>query len=256
MDKLIVFGSVFIIILASFLIIFLIYKSVLSRETIYEYQRGLKYDKGKFEGVLEPGQYYVFRASTYIQKLDIRPSFLTVQGQEVLTLDGASVKINLVAKYEIEDPVLLVNSNANYIESLYIALQLSLRDSVSLVKVEELIENRSQISNQLLESSIDKVKEMGIKLHSAELKDVTLPGDLKKAFGDVLKAQREGMAKLEKARGETAALRNLANAAKMIENNPYIMQLRILQTLEESTGNTVVLNMTDDNKVITKINND
>jgi len=69
------------------------------------------------------------------------------------------------------------------------------------------------------------------------------PGKLKEIFAQVINAKKEGLAALEKARGETAALRSLANAAKMIENNPNLMQLRLLQTLGQSSGNTLILGM-------------
>jgi hypothetical protein len=69
------------------------------------------------------------------------------------------------------------------------------------------------------------------------------PGDLKKAFAQVVIARKQGLAALERARGETAALRNLANAARMLEGNPELMQLRLLQEIGESTGNTIVLGL-------------
>jgi hypothetical protein len=75
------------------------------------------------------------------------------------------------------------------------------------------------------------------------VKDIMFPGELKNVFAKVLKAKKEGLAVLEKARGETAALRNLANAAKMLEGNPALMQLRILQSLDTGAGNTVVFGL-------------
>jgi hypothetical protein len=78
------------------------------------------------------------------------------------------------------------------------------------------------------------------------VKDIMFPGDLKKIFAQVVKAQKEGQASLEKARGESAALRNLANAAKMLEGNPALMQLRVLQSVDAGTGNTMVLGMPSD----------
>jgi regulator of protease activity HflC (stomatin/prohibitin superfamily) len=69
------------------------------------------------------------------------------------------------------------------------------------------------------------------------------PGEMKKAFAQVVKAQKDGQAALEKARGETAALRSLANAARMMDDNPYLLQLRALQAFADSGGNTLVLGM-------------
>ena len=88
-----------------------------------------------------------------------------------------------------------------------------------------------------------KSAELGLKLKVADVKDIMFPGEMKKAFAQVVKAQKEGQAALERARGETAALRNLANAAKMIEDNPNLLQLRALQSLADSGGNTLVLGL-------------
>ena len=78
---------------------------------------------------------------------------------------------------------------------------------------------------------------------TVNLKDIMFPGELKKIFAQVVRAQKEGQAALERARGETAALRNLANAAKPVESNPALMQFRLLESLGETSGNTVVLGM-------------
>ena len=84
---------------------------------------------------------------------------------------------------------------------------------------------------------------VGVRIQAAEVRDVMLPGELRKAFSEVLKAKQEGQAALERARGESAALRNLANAARLIENQPSLATLRFLQTLEASEGpRTLVMN--------------
>ncbi len=90
---------------------------------------------------------------------------------------------------------------------------------------------------QLLALVQPEAERIGINVQAVEVKDVMFPGDLKKVFAEVLKAQKEGQAALERARGETAALRNLANAARMLENNPALMNLRLLQSIAAATGN-------------------
>jgi regulator of protease activity HflC (stomatin/prohibitin superfamily) len=89
--------------------------------------------------------------------------------------------------------------------------------------------------------TVDKAAELGIELSLVGIKDIMFPGDLKAIFAQVVNARKEGLATLERARGETAALRHLANAAKLLESNPALMQLRLLQALGEQPGNTVVL---------------
>ena len=53
-------------------------------------------------------------------------------------------------------------------------------------------------------------------------------------------ARAHGLAALERARGEVAATRALANAARMLTDNPGLLQLRTLQAVETG-GATVVL---------------
>jgi len=94
-----------------------------------------------------------------------------------------------------------------------------------------------------MEIASGKASELGLKLISADLKDIMFPGEMKKAFAQVVKAQKERQAALERARGERAALRSLANAARMMDENPNLLQLRALQALVDSSGHTLVLGM-------------
>ena len=230
---------IFIFIVTCYLII----RSKFKRVTIYEYQRGLKYSKGKFEKLLEPGQYRIYVDTTTITPVDIRPAFISITGQEVLSSDGVTLKVSLGVNYEIADPDTAINKVQSYYGALYLELQLALREIIGNEKIDDLLENRKAIGEKLMELASGKAEKLGLKLNSVELKDIMFPGELKKIFTQVLKAKKEGLAALEKARGETGALRNLSNAAKMLENNPGLMQLRIIQALGESSGNTLVLNM-------------
>ncbi|GAC1639633.1 MAG: hypothetical protein NVS9B14_20910 [Candidatus Acidiferrum sp.] len=92
-----------------------------------------------------------------------------------------------------------------------------------------------------MELTSSKAQALGLKLISADVKDIMFSGEMKKAFAQVIKAQKDGLAALERARGETAALRHLANAARTLNDNPNLLQLRALQSLGESSGNTLVL---------------
>ena len=219
---------------------------------IYEYQRGLRYQRGRFVGVVPPAQYWLFLRSTHIVPLDVRPTFVTVPGQEVLTADGVSVKISVAAQFEVEDPNLAINKNAAYVQALYMLLQMAVRTLVSGEKIASLMEARADLSKRLNEAVAADTKKLGVRLISADIKDLMLPGDLKKVFAQVVKAEREGLAALERARGESAALRNLANAAKMIEDNPNLLQLRALQAMGEGTGNTLVFGIQPEGMVNAK----
>ena len=230
-----------ILILAALLAVVVAKTQPFKHVTIYEYQKGLKYHKGRYVGTLDAGQFWIWPLFTTIVPVDIRPEFITIPGQDVFSADGVTLKVSLAAEYQVVDPNLAVNKNANYRSNLYLSLQLALREIIGKEKADAMLENRAEISSRLVELTSDKARQLGLKLMSAGVKDIMVSGDMKKTFAQVVKAQKEGQAALERARGETAALRSLANAARTIEDNPNLLQLRALQAIADSSGNTLVL---------------
>ena len=111
--------------------------------------------------------------------------------------------------------------------------------------IEALLGQRLDLGAQLLARAQPEAAKVGVNVLAVEVKDVTLPNDLKRGFSDVLKAKQEGQAALERARGESAALRNLANGARVLEGNPALQSLRLMQSLTaaQNGGNTFVLGM-------------
>ncbi len=217
---------------------------------VLEYERGLLYRSGKFQRVLNPGRYWYLRIMDTIYKVDVRSRFVSIPGQEVLSADNVSLKVSLAANFRVDDPQHAVNSTANYLEAVYLILQLQLRDLIGATPMDELLAKRKELGALLLEASKEKVSELGITLLSVNLKDIMFPGELKNIYAQVVSARNEGLAALERARGESAALRNLANAAKLLENNPALLQLRILQAVETSSGNTIMLAPTLDHAAL------
>jgi regulator of protease activity HflC (stomatin/prohibitin superfamily) len=213
------------------------------RVIVYEYQKALKYTKGHFVGTLNPGQYWILSSISSIVPVDVRPEFISIPGQDVLSADGVILKVSLAAEFQVADPNAAINKNANFRTNLYLSLQMALRELVGKEKIDVLLENRAGISTKLMELTSGKAAEWGLKLISADVKDIMFPGEMKKAFAQVVKAQKEGQAALERARGETAALRSLANAARTMDDNPNLLQLRALQALAESSGSTLVLGL-------------
>jgi regulator of protease activity HflC (stomatin/prohibitin superfamily) len=128
---------------------------------------------------------------------------------------------------------------------LYSMAQLALRAVASGATVEALLGQRDDLAAQLLARVQLEAVKIGLSVLAVEVKDVMFPAELKRAFAEALKAKQEGQAALERARGESAALRNLANAARLLEGNPALMNLRLLQSLTaaQTAGNTLVLGM-------------
>ena len=204
---------------------------------------GLLYRKGKFVKVLGAGRHVYWGWHWTIDTEDVRKGVVLVPAQEVLTADNVSLKLSVVVTYQITDAAKAAHETQDWRSDVRNAAQLAMRAVVGGVAVESLLNQRVEIGAQLLGRVQPETAKIGVNVLAVEVKDVMFPADLKRAFADVLKAKQEGQAALERARGESAALRNLANAARVLEGNPALMNLRLMQSLSaaQSSGSTLVL---------------
>jgi len=212
---------------------------------VSEGHAGLLYHKGKFVEALSAGYHVRWGRHFTLTAFDLRKASLFIAGQDVLTADNVSLKLSLFVNYQVVEPMRAAHETQSWYEDLYHAAQVALRAVVGGVAVEALLNQRLEIGAQLLAHVQPEAAKIGINIHSVEVKDVMFPADLKRAFAEVLKSKQEGQAALERARGESAALRNLANAAKLLEGNPALMNLRLIQSLSaaQTAGNTLVFGM-------------
>jgi regulator of protease activity HflC (stomatin/prohibitin superfamily) len=170
---------------------------------------GLLYHKGKFVEALPTGRHIRWGRHYTLHVQDLRRAVLAVPGQEVLTADNVTLKVSLVVRYQIVDPAKAVHETQHWQGDLYNASQFALRAVVSALPVEALLNQRLEIGAQLLGCVQPEATKIGVAVHAVEVKDVIFPAELKRAFSEVLKSKQEGQAALERARGESAALRNL-----------------------------------------------
>lgn len=204
---------------------------------------GLMYHHGLYVRRNNAGKHVVWGVGWTMNQVDLRKASLLVAGQEVLTADNVSLKLSLLVTYQIAEPVKATHETQNWLSELYNTAQLALRGVVGAVAVEALLNQRLEIGTRLLAKVQPEAAKVGLNVLAVEVKDVIFPADLKRAFADVLKAKQEGQAALERARGESASLRNLANAARVLEGNPALMNLRLIQSLSavQNGGHTLVL---------------
>lgn len=204
---------------------------------------GLLYHHGKFLQWLAAGRHICWGRHFEVVAVDQRKMPLTVAGQEVLTADNVALKASLLLVCKVTDPVRAIHETQSWMNDLHTAGQLALRAVLGAVTAEDLLTQRPAFGEQLLGRIKPEAEKIGVQVDAVELKDLMLPADLKRAYADALKARQEGLAALERARGESAALRNLANAARLLEGNPGLLNLRVLQSLAaaQGAGNTLVL---------------
>jgi regulator of protease activity HflC (stomatin/prohibitin superfamily) len=206
------------------------------RATVHQTQLGLLYVKGRFERVLEPGRHWILKRGARVERIDSRRRLLHVQSQEILTSDNVQLRVGAIVSIRVADPARAVHEAESYEHELYVATQLALRAAVAETGIDDVLERKLQLGEGLLGVVAARGGPLGIEVDAVEIRDVILPGDLRAALADVVRARTEGRAALERARGESAALRNLANAARVIEGNPALMNLRILQAMSQEQG--------------------
>ncbi len=206
---------------------------------------GLLYHEGKLRESLAAGRHVRWGKHFRLAQIDLRKALMPVVGQEVLTADNIAVKLSVVVTMQIVDAAKTVLVADNYATHIYTAAQAAIRAVVARVTLDALLTERGTIATQLRELIAPHADAVGVSVHAAEVRDVMLPGDLRKAYSDVLKAKQEGQAALERARGESAALRNLVNAARLFEDQPALATIRFLQTLAGNGGANQMLVMND-----------
>ncbi len=206
---------------------------------------GLLYQHGKFVAQLGVGRNIRWGRGFTLAHQDLRKAMLPITGQEVLTADNVSLKASLSVSYQVVNPVKALHEAQNWAADLHNQVQLALRAVVGELAVETLVTRRPSVAAKLLALVQPEAIKFGVQVHAVELKDLMYPAELKRAFAESLKARQDGQAALERARGESAALRNLANAARVLEGNPELLNLRLLQSISaaQSAGNTLVLGM-------------
>ena len=214
-----------------------------SIKQINEYERGIKFTRGKFSSVMNPGWNFVLPIFQSYRKVDIRTKAVDVPEQDAITKDNVSVRINAVIYYKIfdADKSILAVENFNYAVSQL--AQTTMRNAVGEVDLDELLSERETISNKICEI-IDKATDpWGIKVENVELKDVALPEEMKRVIARVAEAEREKRAVITKAEGEVEASNNLAKAADTMAKNPISVHLRTLETINDLSSdqsNTVI----------------
>ncbi len=210
------------------------------RLTVQPWQRAVILRDGEVVAELGPGSSRRWQRRSEVRLVDVRPRLLEVPTQEVPTSDGVPIKVSAVARYAVVDAVAHVTASASPEAELYLAVQIALREVLSTTSVDELLEGRAEMPTNLL-GAVRVADELGVAVEHVEIKDLVLPAELRRARAQVLVAHAEAQCDLERARGETAALRALANAARLASEQPALLQLRLLQELGATGGNTVVL---------------
>ena len=198
-----------------------------------QYERGVVFNLGKFEGVRGPGLTVIFIPIHSMVRVSMRTVTMQIPSQKIITKDNVSIDIAAVAYYRISDP----EKSVIVIENVYNAInqisQTTVRNVVGRFSLDQLLADTASINEQI-KDVIDKHTEpWGTQVTAVEIKDITLPDNMQRAMAKEAEAERERRAKIVAAEGEYQAAVKLGEAADIITQHPVALQLRTLQTMAE-----------------------
>ena len=228
-----------------FWIIVIIIVIILLRSIVQidEYERGVKFTFGKFSSIMNPGWNVVLPIFQSYKKVDIRTKAVDVPEQDAITKDNVSVRINAVIYYKVFDASKAILEVENYYYAVSQLAQTTMRNVVGSVSLNELLGEREKISAEICKIIDEATDPWGIKVENVELKDVSLPEEMKRVIAKAAEAEREKEAILTKAQGEVEASKNLAMAAQTMATTPGAMHLRTLSTINDVSSdqsNTII----------------
>lgn len=198
-----------------------------------EYERGVVFRLGRMVGVRGPGLILLIPFIEKMVKVSLRTVVMDVPPQDVITQDNVSVKVNAVVYFRVLQPDKAIVEVENFLVATSQISQTTLRSVLGQSELDDLLGQREKI-NQRLQQIIDHQTEpWGIKVSNVEVKQIDLPQEMQRAMARQAEAERERRSKVISAEGEFQASQRLADAAKVLSEQPSALTLRYLQTLRE-----------------------
>jgi len=200
---------------------------------VYQYEAGVVFRLGRLEKTRSPGIRFIIPFIDRMRKIDTRTITLDVPSQEAITKDNVTLKVNAVVYFRVMHPEAAVIEVYDYRLATFQIAQTTLRSVLGQSELDELLAHREKLNQELQRIIDEQTEPWGIKVSVVEVKDVELPSTMQRAMAAQAEAERERRAKVIHADGEFQASQRLAEAGKIIGQEPTTLQLRYLQTLTE-----------------------
>ncbi|WP_233200382.1 slipin family protein [Blastopirellula marina] len=202
---------------------------------VQRFHRGVLFYDGKYVETLEPGVYAFWRETVdaRVVEIDLREQTLDVAGQEIMTADKVTLRLNLVATYRVVDPLKAAAATIDVAQALYRETQLAARAVIGGRDLEAFLAEKESVADEIAAMTRRRAETLGLELITVGVRDVILPGEMKDLLNKVTQAKKAAEANLIFRREETAAMRSQANTARLLAENPTLMRLRELEVLEK-----------------------
>jgi regulator of protease activity HflC (stomatin/prohibitin superfamily) len=196
---------------------------------------GLVFQEGRHVATLGPGVHAFWRGEGHVRVLpvDLRERAADVSGQEIMTADKVTLRLNALVTYRVADPVKAVTEVEEFTQALYRQAQLALRAAVGTRELDALLSDKDGVARELEATLRGETAAFGLEVKTVGIRDIILPGEMKEILNRVTEARKAAEADLLTRREETAAIRSQANTARIFESNPTLMRLRELEVLEK-----------------------
>ncbi len=196
---------------------------------------GVLFIDGEYIETLGPGLYAFWKGQSdaRIVEIDLRETMVDVGGQDIITADKVTIRLNAVVTYQVENARVAVSRTDDVRQALYRETQLVLRALIGSRDLDTFLNDKEAVTKEIEENILRRAKDLGLKIASVGIRDVILPGEMKTLMNRVTEAKKIAEANLISRREETAAMRSQANTAKLLADNPVLMRLRELEVLEK-----------------------
>jgi regulator of protease activity HflC (stomatin/prohibitin superfamily) len=206
--------------------------------TVQEGQACLLFADGAYVETLGPGLHGFWKAgrTATVKVIDLKRQSLDVAGQEVLTKDRVTIRVNIAAEYRVVDPLLAHSAVKDFADTLYRALQFAFRKALGALSLDQILEKKVTVDEEAAAKVRADMAAIGVEVSDISLKDVVLPGEMREILNQVVAAEKQAEANLIRRREETNATRSLLNTAKVMAENPVMLRLKELEALESIAG--------------------
>lgn len=207
------------------------------------------------QGELKPGKYFYWKGPTTVQvkTIDLRQQQLDMTGQEIMTEDKVTLRLNFVCQYKVVSPLQAFQIKS-FEDQVYILLQLILREYVGTLKLDDLLRMKQEIATFVLSRLNEQSEHYGVQFVAAGLKDIILPGEIKDILNTVLFAEKKAQANIITRREETASTRSLLNTAKLMDENVTLYRLKELEFLEKICEKIGTISLTGGGNLLEQLN--
>ncbi|NOU95556.1 slipin family protein [Paenibacillus sp. LMG 31456] len=222
---------------------------------VANYESGVLFYNNVMQQELKPGKYYFWKGpvTVSVKTVDLRQQQMDLTGQEMMTEDKVTLRLNFVYQYKIMNPLRALEIKS-FEDQMYIQLQLILREYIGTLKLDDLLKMKQEIASFVLSRLNEKSQDYGVHFISAGVKDIILPGDIKDILNTVLLAEKKAQANIITRREETASTRSLLNTAKLMDENQTLYRLKELEFLEKICEKIGTISLTGGGNLLEQLN--